>query len=172
MTDSDILSSLVPQTLRDLLQDAGCRAEIVAPAAGAPAGLPPILRSATNGMAFEARFADPLPEAPEDGAARRFAGFALIAGLRVVGDLPSALVNRWNAERRFGRLFLQADMLVLVLDVILTGGVRADHLRAHIALWDRLIQELMFYLRAELAKTADSLANLPEKAATDADAAE
>ncbi len=164
MTD-DILASLVPETLRDLLQDAGCRVAIVAPPPEAPAGLPPILRSATNGMAFEVRFADPLPD-----DAKRFAGFTLVAGLRVVGDLPSALVNRWNGERRFGRLFLQAGMLLLVQDVILAGGVTRGHLRAQVALWDRLIQELMLYLRAELAKIPDSLPNLP--ATANADAAE
>jgi hypothetical protein len=156
MTETEILTSLTPETLRDLLQDAGCRAEIVAPPAEAPAGLPPLLRSATNGMAFEIRFADPMAI-----DAQRFGGFTLLAGLLVKGDLPSALVSRWNTERRFGRLFLQANMLVLVQDVTLAGGVTRDHLRAQLALWDRLIQELMHYLRAELAKMAESLSDLP-----------
>jgi hypothetical protein len=84
-----------------------------------------------------------------------------MSGLLVQGELSPTLINRWNAERRFGRLFLQTNMLVLVHDVVLTGGVSVGHLRVQIAIWDGLIRELMHYLRGELAKMAESLPNLP-----------
>jgi hypothetical protein len=156
MSEDEILSSVTPDLLRDLLQDAGCRVMIAAPSANAPSGSPPVLRSATNGLAFEIRFTDPVSQ-----DAARFAGFALMAGLMVQGDLPSALISRWNAERRFARLFLQTNMLILAQDVTLAGGVGRDHLRAQIILWDRLVQDLLHYLRGELAKVSQSLSNLP-----------
>jgi hypothetical protein len=64
--------------------------------------------------------------------------------------LPLELVNRWNATRRFARLQLSQQFLVFCLDVSVAGGVMPNHLRAQIEIWDRLVQELIGYLRDEL----------------------
>jgi Putative bacterial sensory transduction regulator len=64
--------------------------------------------------------------------------------------LPLELVNRWNTTRRFARLQLSQQFLVFCLDVSVAGGVMPNHLRAQIEIWDRLVQELIAYLRDEL----------------------
>ncbi|MCJ9712892.1 YbjN domain-containing protein, partial [Bordetella hinzii] len=66
---------------------------------------------------------------------------------RVQTRLPAGLVESWNTSKRFARLALQADFLVMEMDVILAGGVSEDHLRATTELWDRLLQELVMFLR-------------------------
>lgn len=53
----------------------------------------------------------------------------------------------WNASRRFARLSLQGEFLVMEMDVVVAAGVSADHLRSHLELWDRLLQEFIVYLR-------------------------
>ena len=98
------------------------------------------------------------------GAAWADAGFR--AAFRVEGELPLALVNAWNVTHRFARLSLAGGMgasggtgasnawLLLDMDVIALGGVLADNLRAHLDVWDRLIPELVAWLRNELPKLA------------------
>ncbi|XSC43003.1 YbjN domain-containing protein [Bradyrhizobium sp. RDT10] len=103
------------------------------------------LRSATGGLAFDIRLGNQLPDA--DGS---FVDAAFTAVLQVQGDLPLDIVNRWNATRRFARLQLSQPFLVFCLDVSVAGGVMPDHLRAQIEIWDRLVQELIAYLRDEL----------------------
>ncbi len=67
--------------------------------------------------------------------------------LRVQGELPAGLTERWNLSRRFGRLSRQGEFLVMEMDVIVAGGVSPANLRSHIELWDRLLQEFIAYLR-------------------------
>ncbi len=76
----------------------------------------------------------------------------LVTTLQVQGELPLDLVNRWNATRRFGRLQLSPPFLAFCLDVSVAGGVAPNFVRAQIEIWDRLVQELIAYLREELPK--------------------
>jgi hypothetical protein len=131
--------------LRESLQQAGYRVETVTD----PVANISFLRSATGGLAFEIRAGNRLADMGE-----AFLDAALTAVLRVQGDLPLDLVNRWNATRRFGRLQLSPPFLLFCMDLTAAGGVTADHLRAQIEIWDRLVQELVGYLREELRKLA------------------
>lgn len=160
---------LTPALLTEVLQAMGYR---VAEGHG-PDG-EPVLTSATSGLAFEVRFFNPLTpgrkgapagHAGEDKAeiaspganaphAAGWADAAFRAAFRVEGELPLGLVNAWNATHRFARLDITGEWLLLDMDVIALGGVLADNLRAHIEIWDRLIAELISYLRAELPKLA------------------
>lgn len=105
-----------------------------------------------------------------EGAA--FADMGLRTAFRVQGELPLTLVNAWNVSHRFARLLLVGGgvsaietgapntaeasnaWLVLEMDVVALGGVLADNLRAQAEIWDRLVQELIAWLRAELPKLA------------------
>jgi hypothetical protein len=145
MTDPVIHASLTADGLRDLLQSAGYRVErIEEPEA------PPTLRSATAGMAFDLRPANPLPT-PE-GAEAAFADAVFQAAFRVEGALPLDLVNGWNGGRRFGRLSLRRDVLALEMDISVLGGVAPGHLRAQVEIWDHLVRQLITYLREELPR--------------------
>jgi hypothetical protein len=72
------------------------------------------------------------------------------------------IVNRWNTLRRFGRLHLNPGLLLLTMDVSAVGGVTRDHLRANLEIWDRLLPDLVAYLREELQKL--KIANVAEPA--------
>ena len=49
---------------------------------------------------------------------------------------------------------LSQPFLAFCLDVSVAGGVAPNYLRAQIEIWDRLVQELIAYLREELPKVA------------------
>jgi hypothetical protein len=130
-------------TLRDLLHQAGYRVELVS----APAGEASFLRSSTAGLAFDIRPGNRLAD-PEAG----FADLTFGAWLKVEGELPLEVVNRWNTMRRFGRLQLVPGLLALTMDVSFIGGVMPTYVRAQVELWDHLVQALLPYLREELQK--------------------
>lgn len=144
---------LTPDLLRDVLQAAGYRVGEVRGTQGSP-----ILTSATGGLAFEISLFNPLPPVRNEGAAWADATFR--AAFRVQGELPLTLVNAWNTTHRFARLTLLGDKgapnawLMLDMDVLALGGVQVDNLRAQLEIWDRLVQELIAYLRAELPRLA------------------
>jgi len=144
VTPDSVIVELTLEQLRDLYQQAGYRVETVTD----PVANVPLLRSATGGVAFDIR--------PGNRAAQSeaFVDVALVAVLFVRGELPLEVVNRWNATRRFARLQLSQTLLVLSMDISAAGGVTGTHIRAQIEIWDRLMQELIAYLREEVSKLA------------------
>jgi Putative bacterial sensory transduction regulator len=142
MSDT-LIATFTLDSLREILQQAGYRVETVAD----PVANVPYLRSATAGLAFDIRPGNRLI-----GGTLEFADLAFVAVLQVQGDLPLELVNRWNATRRFARLQLSQPFLVFCLDATVAGGVSPNHLRAQIEIWDRLVQDVIAYLREELRK--------------------
>jgi hypothetical protein len=149
MSDA-IIAKLTLDSLRDLFQLAGYRVETLTD----PVANLSYLRSGTNGMAFDVR-----PGNRIAGEEQGFIDVALIAVLQVQGELPLELVNRWNASRRFARLQLSPPFLALSLDVSVAGGVTQNNLRAQIEIWDHLVQQLIGYLREELASLAKARAS-------------
>ncbi|UWU73895.1 YbjN domain-containing protein [Bradyrhizobium huanghuaihaiense] len=135
-----VIVKLTLDDLRSALQQVGYRVEELTD----PVISLTYLRSATGGLTFDIRPGNWLANTES------FVDAAFTAVLQVQGELPLDLVNRWNATRRFARLQLSQQFLVLSLDVSVAGGVTADHLRAQIDIWDRLVQELIVYLRDEL----------------------
>jgi len=99
------------------------------------------LLSASQGIGFAVRFGNPAPTVGE------YLDFTFSCALRVQGELPAGLAELWNASRRFARLSLQGEFLVMEMDVVVAAGVSADHLRSHLELWDRLLQEFIVFLR-------------------------
>lgn len=144
-----VVTRLTLDSLREIVQSAGYRVET----ASDPVANTTYLRSATNGLAFDIRLGNYLADADPG-----FVDVAFVAVLQVQGELPLALVNHWNATRRFARLQLSQPFLVLSLDVSVAGGVMSKHLRAQIEIWDHLVQQLIAYLREELPKLASPAA--------------
>jgi hypothetical protein len=158
-----IITKLTLEALREAVQLAGYRVETLTD----PVANLGYLRSATAGLAFEIRPGN-RPGDTEPG----FVDFTVVAALQVQGELSLDIVNRWNATRRFGRLQFSPPFLVLTLDVSVAGGVAQNHLRAQIEIWDVLVQQLIGYLRDELARMAASNGAAPAAiAATAADQA-
>ena len=158
-----VITKLTLEVLRETVQLAGYRVETLTD----PAAKTAYLRSATAGLAFDIRPGNRLSDT-EDG----FVDFAVVAVLQVQGDLPLDIVNRWNTTRRFGRLQFSPPFLMLTLDASVAGGVTQNHLRAQIEIWDFLLQQLIGYLREELARTTTSNGAAPGQAAIGATAAD
>jgi hypothetical protein len=152
-----IINDLTHATLRDSFQQAGYRVETLTD----PIANIQYLRSATAGVAFDVRPGNPLP-----GDGKSFVDVALIAVLQVAGDMPLDVVNRWNVGRRFGRLQLSPPFLMFCLDISVVNGVTPAHLRAQIELWDRLVQDLVPFLRTSLADVATQKNNAAVAATT------
>lgn len=143
MADS-LLLSLTPESLRELMQQAGYRAELMTDRPNVP-----YLRSATGGVPFEVQFMNRMPSGAEG-----YADVTFVVVLGVQGDMPLAALNDWNNIKRFGRLRLVQKLLVLDMDVTAVGGVTPLHLRATISIWDQLLQDLQPFLRNALVKIA------------------
>jgi Putative bacterial sensory transduction regulator len=148
---TDLIQSLTLKSFRDVLQAAGYRVEEVTDAA---AGVS-FLRSATSGLSFDIRLGSKLPGDAEGG----HADVSLVALFNIVGELPLALVNDWNTGRRFGRLYIDRrianqSFLVFSMDFAVAGGVTPRYLRTQVEIWDGLVQQLVPWLREELAKLA------------------
>jgi hypothetical protein len=146
MSNNAILG-LKLETLRAELQQLGYRVEEVTD----PVANVSYLRSATSGLAFDVRPGNRIADNGGD-----LLDVAFTAVLQIQGELPFDLVNRWNATRRFARLQVSGQFLVFCLDVSVAGGVLPNHLRAQIEIWDRLVQELIGYLRDELRQLSAS----------------
>ncbi|MFJ4142623.1 YbjN domain-containing protein [Pseudomonas sp. NPDC089734] len=135
MTQAQLIDHVSPQSLTELLQGAGYRVNrseqnnIVQ------------LLSASQGIGYAVRFGNPATEAGH------YVDFTFSCALRVQGELPAGLAQLWNASRRFARLSVQGEFLVMEMDVVVAAGVSADHLSSHLELWDRLLQEFIVYLR-------------------------
>jgi hypothetical protein len=154
---TELHTFLTADMLRETLQAAGYR---VTETQGPDKA--PVLISATNGLPFEVRLLNPLPKEAGAGtpAGGIFADAAFRAAFRVQGELPLALVNTWNVTHRFARLILAGipdatdHLLILEMDLVVLGGAAPANLRAHVDIWDRLVTELVGWLRAELPRLA------------------
>ncbi|PUA47504.1 hypothetical protein C5U62_05895 [Pseudomonas protegens] len=129
-----LITSVTTDSLTDLLQGAGYRVNQTE-----QNGIVQLL-SASQGIGYAVRFGNPGSEAGH------YVDFTYSCALRVQGELPAGLAELWNASRRFARLSLQGEFLVMEMDVVV-AGVGETHLRSQLELWDRLLQEFIVYLR-------------------------
>jgi hypothetical protein len=132
---TQLISHVSPQSLTDVLQAAGYRVNQTE-----QNGIVQLL-SASQGIGYAVRFGNP---AAEQG---RYVDFTFSCALRVQGELPAGLAQLWNASRRFARMSVQGEFLLMEMDVVVAAGVSDDHLRGNLELWDRLLQEFIVYLR-------------------------
>ncbi|WP_460128547.1 YbjN domain-containing protein [Pseudomonas sp. H1_D05] len=131
---TQLISHVSPKSLTEVLQAAGYRVNETE-----QNGIVQLL-SASQGIGYAVRFGNP---AVEQGS---YVDFTFSCALRVQGELPQGVAEQWNASRRFARLSLQGEFLVMEMDVVV-AGVSNDHLRGNLELWDRLLQEFIVYLR-------------------------
>ena len=136
MTEVTLIETVSADSLTTLLQDAGCRVNRNEQNAVVQ------LLSASQGVGYAVRFGNQAP-----GNEGEFLDFTFSCALRIQGDLPNGLAERWNASRRFARLSVQGEFLVMEMDVVVADGVTQQHLLGTLLLWDRLLQEFIVYLR-------------------------
>ncbi|WP_434611224.1 YbjN domain-containing protein [Pseudomonas sp. R1-7] len=155
---TSLIEHVTSQSLTEVLQAAGYRVNETE-----QNGIVQLL-SASQGIGFAVRFGNPTP------IPGQYLDFTFSCALRVQGELPAGLAELWNASRRFARLSVQGEFLVMEMDVVVAAGVSADHLRSHLELWDRLLQEFIVYLRefsqnAARLNTADAPAEATQEEA-------
>jgi hypothetical protein len=136
MAESQFMS-ITQEQLGELLQSSGYRTEHRVDQNGAP-----LIASATAGITFNLRLGN-RAAAPLEG----FLDFTYITVIKIEGEFPLRRINEWNQNKRFARLHRVDDFVILDMDTIVAGGVTERHVRATLELWDRLIQELMAWLR-------------------------
>ncbi|MDD0974724.1 YbjN domain-containing protein [Pseudomonas fontis] len=135
MTATALIETVSADALTTLLQDAGCRVNRSEQNAVVQ------LLSASQGVGYAVRFGN---QAAQEG---EFVDFTFSCALRIQGELPAGLSELWNISRRFARLSVQGEFLVMEMDVLVAGGVSQQHLLGNLVLWDRLLQEFIAYLR-------------------------
>ncbi|OLF54056.1 YbjN domain-containing protein [Pseudomonas chlororaphis] len=152
-----LIASVTPHSLTELLQGAGYRVNQTD-----QNGVVQLL-SASQGIGYAVRFGN---AAAQQGS---YVDFTFSCALRVQGELPAGLAELWNASRRFARLSLQGEFLVMEMDVVV-AGVGTQHLRSQLELWDRLLQEFIVYLRdySQHAARLQAQADAPEATAPEA----
>jgi hypothetical protein len=138
MAEAQFMSITLEQ-LTEIMQNAGYRTEHRTDNNGTP-----LIASATGGITFNVRLGNRAP-APAEG----FLDFTYLTVIRIEGEFPLERANDWNRNKRFARLHRVDDFLVMDMDVIAAAGVTANHIRATLELWDRLLQELMAWLRGD-----------------------
>lgn len=135
MPSSGLITNVTPEKLTQVLQDAGYRVN-----QSEQNGVIQLL-SASQGIGYAVRFGNAGIESST------YIDFTYSCALRIQGSLPAGITEVWNASRRFARLSVQSDFLVMDLDVTVAAGVSLHHLRGNLELWDRLLQEFIAYLR-------------------------
>ncbi|QTB98624.1 YbjN domain-containing protein [Alcaligenes sp. SORT26] len=155
MTDSQTIQSVSLKQLQELLQQMGYRVTESEQAGNRQ------LLSASQGIGFALRLGNPANEADQA------LDYTLSCALRVQGEMPAGIESAWNIGKRFARLAVQGEFLVLEMDVIVAGGVAPTYLQATAELWDRLLQEFLLFLRQYAAANQ---AVIGEQAAGEQDA--
>ncbi|WP_434657977.1 YbjN domain-containing protein [Pseudomonas sp. R3-56] len=156
---TSLIEHVTPASLTEVLQAVGYRVNETE-----QNGIVQLL-SASQGIGYAVRFGNPTPTPGQ------YLDFTFSCALRVQGELPAGLAELWNASRRFARLSVQGEFLVMEMDVVVAAGVSAEHLRSNLELWDRLLQEFIVYLRefsqnaARLHTGAEPAEAAPEEAA-------
>ncbi|AJD50042.1 hypothetical protein S7S_18150 [Isoalcanivorax pacificus W11-5] len=145
MSDTAMIDAVSVESMTTLLQSAGYR---VTPS---EQGDVVQLLSASQGIGFALRFGNRRNDT-------EYLDYTLSCALRVQGELPPALVNDWNRQKRFARLSHQAGFLLLEQDVIVAGGVSEGCLRANAEIWDRLLQEFILFLKQYIAQPVEAAA--------------
>ena len=132
-----LIMTVSPEQIGEILKTAGYRAEHRTDTNGIP-----LIASATNGINFNIRLGN-RANAPAEG----YIDFTYLTIIKIEGEFPTDKTNEWNRNRRFSRLHKVDDFLVMDLDVIVAGGVTERHIRATMDLWERMLQDLMLWLR-------------------------
>lgn len=149
MTEATMIHAISSESLQTLLQSMGYRVTV-----SEHEGNPQLL-SASQGIGFAVRPGNPAQTEGE------FIDYTFSCVLRVQGEIPEAMPNNWNTYKRFARFSVQSPFLVLEMDVVVAGGVSENYLRATTEVWDRLLQELILFLR-EFSAPAPAAENVEE----------
>jgi hypothetical protein len=99
------------------------------------------LHSASHGIGFQVLWGNAVTPG-------QYADFTLSCPLRVQGGvLPEGVLTEWHRTKRFARVALHGDFVVLEMDVMVAGGVAPAHLAVSLLLWTQMMGQFFLYLR-------------------------
>lgn len=99
------------------------------------------LHSASHGIGFQVLWGNAITPG-------QYADFTLSCPLRVQGGvLPEGVLTEWHRTKRFARVALHGDFVVLEMDVMVAGGVSPSHLAVSLQLWTQMMGQFFLHLR-------------------------
>ena len=105
------------------------------------------LHSASHGIGFQVLWGNV-------AAPGKYADLTLSCPLRVQGgSLPAGLLEEWHRSKRFARVAVHGDFVVLEMDVLVAGGVTTDFLTLNLQLWTQMMGQFFLHLRNFSAAT-------------------
>lgn len=143
----ELLLALTPDDVSDAIKAAGCAVAAVEHDGVAR------LHSASHGIGFQVLWGNAV-------APGRYADLTFSCPLRVQGGvLPEPVLADWHRSKRFARVAVHGDFVVLEMDVVAAGGVAATHLSVMVQLWTQMMGQFFVHLRnfrpqADAADTA------------------
>ncbi|MFT4172316.1 MAG: YbjN domain-containing protein [Rhodocyclaceae bacterium] len=131
----EFLLALTPEHVAEAIRAAGCAVTAVT-----EDGIVR-LHSAAHGVGFQVLWGNA-------AAPGLYADLTLSCPLRVQGGtLPANVQDEWHRSKRFARVAIHGDFVVLEMDVIATGGVTTGHVAVMMQLWSQMMGQFFVYLR-------------------------
>ena len=131
----DLLQFVTPEQVCDAIKAAGC--------AVTPVEQEGVMRlhSACHGVGFQVLWGNV-------AVGGQYLDFTLSCPLRMQGgSLPESALSSWHRAKRFARVAQHGDFVVLEMDVVVAGGVSANHLALTMRLWTQVMGEYFTHLR-------------------------
>lgn len=132
---SELLNTVNAEQVSDAIKAAGC-AVTTTEQDGTT-----WLHSASHGIGFQVLWGNAVTPG-------QYADFTLSCPLRVQGGvLPEGVLTEWHRTKRFARVALHGDFVVLEMDVMVAGGVAPAHLAVSLQLWTQMMGQFFLHLR-------------------------
>lgn len=132
---SELLNTVNAEQVSDAIKAAGC-AVTTTEQEGTT-----WLHSASHGIGFQVLWGNAITPG-------QYADFTLSCPLRVQGGvLPEGVLTEWHRTKRFARVALHGDFVVLEMDVMVAGGVSPAHLAVSLQLWTQMMGQFFLHLR-------------------------
>lgn len=133
-----VIGSVSGEQIVGWLRDWGFRADLQLDGIGEPE-----IRSAASGVPFTIYFTDC------DATAQTCATLQFATGVDLTDGATADVVNSWNATKRVGTAYLNADSDPLLrLDLPLAGGVHEDFINKTVFRWEAALGEFVHFIGA------------------------
>lgn len=137
---ASVYTRISGEEMKALLQRYGYKAELTKDEGGDPK-----IMSAASGAKFVVFFYD-----CNEARSRTCTTIQFSVAYNLDEKVSAATVNDWNREMLYGRLYLDDDGdPVLDHDIILTGGVSEENLKANLVQWESMISDYRKHIHAD-----------------------
>lgn len=132
---SEILNMVTPEQVSDAIKAAGC-----AVTSTEQEGVT-WLHSASHGIGFQVLWGG-------TNVPGQYSDFTLSCPLRIQGGtLPANVLGEWHRTKRFARVAVHGDFVVLEMDVMVAGGISPSYLNVAIQVWTQMMGQFFVFLR-------------------------